>query len=121
MRRIARPLLSLGIAAVLASCATRSSAPDLPGSERDRSIHITIDNQEFQDATIYTVYAGSRQRLGMVTGKRSQTFTVDWPHPDLQLAVQFLAAGSFLTERIPVVPGDHVELQIWAGSSRVRE
>jgi hypothetical protein len=113
------PLLLLPM--LLSECAVLGGREAEPlGEGRDRSILITVDNQEFQDATIYVRRFSSRIRLGTVIGKRTQDFEIDWVHPDIQLEVSFIAAGSFLTETLPVQPGEHLELWIMAGSAGVR-
>lgn len=55
---------------------------------------------------------GSFRRLGTVAGKGEATFTIQWRLPDIQLRVTFLAGPEILTERLPVSPGELLELNI---------
>lgn len=111
--------LSLLLAFGVAACAgSRTQARGLPGSETNQRISILVDNQEFNDATIYLFRNSSRYRLGIVGGKSSREFTTAWQFPEMQLQVSFLGGGGFTTERIAVSPGDDLQLIISVGSQR---
>ena len=50
----------------------------LEDSLAEAQARLTAENQNFSDATLYAVWgAGTRQRLGMVTGLTSQTFQLN--------------------------------------------
>ena len=77
-------------------------------------IEILVRNNNFSQATVYTVRGGASRRLGIVPGKGEATFQTRWPLPDIQLRVKFLAGSEFLTETMPVGPGELLELIIQA-------
>ena len=42
-------------------------------------IRVTVQNDDFRDAVIYANWQGStRRRMGMATGKASNTFSTQW-------------------------------------------
>jgi hypothetical protein len=101
-------------------CAARSGETWAAGdAERSETVRLTLTNQTFSDARIYARWNGERRRLGIVTGNRSETFTLDWrPGATLRIEVDFVAGGSFVSEGITGWPGDSWEFII---PSRVRE
>ncbi len=92
--------------------------PFQAGAERDEvKIHVT--NLNFSDATLYLVTPGSRQRLGIVTGKRSATYTVPWRFStELRLEIDLLAGAKCTTRPLVVDPGEELELIIDADFRR---
>jgi hypothetical protein len=113
----------LGLAVVLASgaCAAgaRSTADPFSGggsgapSTQDRSIHIEVQNSNFNDATIEARGIGIRRRLGRVGGSRSDEFTLDWRGAgQLYFEIDLLGGGTCVTRGIDVSPGDRVRLVI---------
>ncbi len=112
-------LLVLGTSA----CAGRTGAEGgtwaAGDAERSETVRLTVTNQNFSDARIYARWNGERRRLGIVTGNRSETFTLDWrPGATLRIEVDFVAGGSFVSDGITSWPGDSWEFII---PSRVRE
>ena len=77
-------------------------------------IEILVHNNHFSQATVYTVRGGASMRLGIVPGKDDATFRTRWTLPDIQLRVKFLAGSDFVTETMPVGPGEILELTILA-------
>src|SRR5687768_9994826 len=63
---VAMPMM-LGL--VLAACAGQSERPNPFSGVGDATIQITVDNQDWRDATLYADWNGVRQRIGMVVGK----------------------------------------------------
>ncbi len=87
--------------------------PDAFGEGED--IELLVRNLNFNQVTVYTARGGtSMRRLGTVPGKGEATFTMRWHLPDIQLRVRQLAGDEFLTETIPVSPGELLELIIQA-------
>lgn len=85
------------------------------------SIEVTVQNDDFKDATIYANWAGrARKRVGMVTGKTSQTFTVAWQSEAVQFDAEFVAGGTVAFEPIDVWEGEHLNLVImnWADADQ---
>lgn len=101
-------LASLGACATTPEAtATNPMRQDVRASEE---IEILVTNHNFSQATVYTARGASSQRLGIVPGKGERTFKTRWPLPDIQLRVKFLAGPDFLTETLPVGPGELLEL-----------
>ncbi|TVP43849.1 MAG: hypothetical protein EA350_12915 [Gemmatimonadales bacterium] len=113
-RAVAVPILGLVLLALLAGCGLREGATDDPfrGQERSGTVTLEIRNDNFNDARIYTLWNGERQRIGTVTGISERSFDIDFRGGDLRVHVDFLAAGEFTSERILVSPGDTVSLVI---------
>jgi len=80
---------------------------------RVRDITLVVKNQNFYDATLYTVGpGGSRQRLGRVSGNSDETFVFRWSSIDLRIEIDLLSAGSTVTDSLPIDEGDELELII---------
>ncbi len=75
-------------------------------------------NQNFTPVTIYLYRPGTNDRLGMVEGNSTQTYTFDWPSIDVRILIDFLAAGCVLTQELPLVQGDVLLLTIRAADDR---
>jgi hypothetical protein len=98
------------------ACANRRAVPS-PFVEGDEAtISLTVDNQDFRDATVYADWNGVRQRVGMVIGKTMETFTVPWREYEVRLEVDFVGGGELkIAEPTQVWPGDHLDFIIMAG------
>ncbi len=111
-----RYILIFALAFATSSCflfAGRGDDEDLlPRQARERDLTLYVQNQNFYDANIYAVYSGYRQRLGFVGGLSNETFTFRWNQIDLRIDIQFVSAGSYLTESLLVDEGDELELRI---------
>jgi len=65
------------------------------------------------DATLWALTSGTRRKLGVVTGKREAVYTLPWGNfTELRIEIDLLAGSRCTTERIPVGPGDDIELVI---------
>ena len=102
----------LPLAAVLvAGCATAGNP--FPREGEAREIEIEVLNLNFSDATLYALRVGQRIRLGIVTGKESTTFTIEWPVSfDMQIEIRLLGGDRCITREMPVDPGDRLYLEI---------
>lgn len=99
----------------LAGCSGAGRAPGTAFASEGRanSIRVYVTNRNFMDATVWAVSAGSRRRLGIVTGKREGVFTVPWEFStELWLEIDMLAGRRCVTESLPVNPGDDLEVII---------
>ena len=105
---------ALALALASAGCgAGRSTGSPLEGSAGESDeIEILVRNDNFSQVTVYTARSGAYRRLGIVPGKGESTFRTEWYLPDIQLRVRFLAGPDFFTERLPVSPGELLELII---------
>jgi hypothetical protein len=80
---------------------------------RDTNILITVDNQDFRDATLYANWNGTRLRVGSVTGKTTKTFSTPWRDYQVLLEVDFLGGGEMRAHQpIAVSAGEHIDFVI---------
>jgi hypothetical protein len=109
-------LVALIVMAMAAGCASSRGGMERPTASRAAGqgdmLTITADNQNFLDADVYALWNGQRDRVGFITGKSSQTFTVDWRAPSVQLEIDLVAGGVMRTDEITVWEGDHLDLVI---------
>ena len=121
--KLSRRSLSVALAGSLvlaaAACAVRT-AESSPFIDRgETTILITVDNQDFRDATLYVNWNGTKQRVGTVTGKTTETFTTPWRDFQVRLEVDFLVGGDGygvpVTEPIAVSAGEHIDYIILPG------
>jgi hypothetical protein len=103
-------------AAALTGCASAArpdSATPFTEAARPTSVQILVNNRNFSDARLYTIRRGGREFLGIVGGKQEGTFRVDWAFPDeLEIEINLLAGPTCRTEKLPVDPGDILDLMI---------
>ncbi len=103
------------IAVLVGACglASRQGEGDEFAERRSRELMLHVRNQNFYDATLYAFsQGGQRLRLGIARGNSEETFVFRWPHRDLRIVIDFLAAGGTFTESLPVEEGDELELII---------
>ena len=87
--------------------------PMAPNDKYGSVVRLTVQNNDFKDATVYAVWdGGTRRRIGMVTGKTSATFTFDWVSHRMHIEADFVAGEGFLSDDIEVWEGDHLDLVI---------
>jgi hypothetical protein len=114
--RISRSVLVLGLGLAAAACSSTAAGQRDPFSATApaEDILLTVENNDFRDATIYILWGGVKSRAGTATGKTSRTFRSRWRSEEVQLEVDFLGRGGYVTERVPVYPGDHLNFVIMA-------
>ena len=82
MHRALRTSLShaaVALAALaLASCGRNGEGESTPSPDPDAPVLVEVESHFQGDVTIYLVRGSLRQRLGMVTGLNTQTFTFPW-------------------------------------------
>jgi len=83
-------------------------------------IRISIENQNFYDATVYLRWRGDRRRLGVVNGNTRSDFESPWYGPDLQFEIELLAGSRYTGDTIGVSPGDQLIVEIPANADRLR-
>jgi hypothetical protein len=100
----------------LTGCASGGSGGEPFGQDLAErgEIEIKVVNMNFSDATVWAlVNEGSRRRLGIVTGKREEIFTLPWTFSErLRIEFDLVAGPRCYTESLVVDPGDLLELQI---------
>lgn len=98
---------------LLQGCAGNYGNNPFQGSAGQNEIQVTIRNQNFSDASVYAIWrAGSRVRLGSVTGNSTRTFSTAWRGEVIRFEIDFLGGGGYTTQSYPVNEGDHLELTL---------
>lgn len=112
-------LASALLLVVTAGCAGRAAVVDpfrSGAGGRDAPVLLTVDNQDFQDASIFVNWNGPRQRVGSVTGKTKKTFEITWRDYQMWIEVHFLGGGELKRgQPTMVLPGDHIDFIIMPG------
>jgi hypothetical protein len=98
--------------AIATACAGKQEVGEAASVSGVSELTLVVRNYNFNDATLYAVGAGRRERLGRVTGNGEERFTFRWTNPDLRVVVDFLAGRDETTDAIPVAAGDVLELVI---------
>lgn len=106
------PLLVL----LAAGCSKLRGGPENPFDDRAQvasRIRIEVLNLNYNDVTLHARRGSERQRLGIITGKSEQRYTMEWGQTlPLQLEVDMLAGGSCMTPPLYIDPGQTVLFQI---------
>jgi hypothetical protein len=77
------------------------------------SIVVEVDNLNFYDASItYSYRGGTRRRLGTVTGKSKQSFTIKWEPVNLRFEINFVGGNRTTSQEIYAEAGEIVELRL---------
>lgn len=107
-------VVTVASATFLAGCAAgRGGSNPFSADRGEQEVKIFITNLAFSDVTVHAVTNGGRRRLGQITGKKENVFTLPLRAPsEMYLEIDFLAGPTCLTERMVVDPGDHLELII---------
>ena len=115
IRRAVVTPLTLGL--LFAACAGRNERPSpFAAAGGEGTIQITVDNQDWRDATLYADWNGVRQRVGMVLGKTSETFSTPWRDYYVRFDVDFIGGGGLpARDAIQVQAGDHIDYVIMPG------
>lgn len=106
---VTRAAVSL-LALAMSACAShRGGAGSLSGPP----IVVEVRNNNFSDGTVFATRDGERLRLGMVTGKTDQRFSIPWgPTMVLRLEVYFIGGGGCATRAIQMEPGQRYLLEL---------
>lgn len=106
------PTRSLLIATALLATACASGGQGSIG-EDTAPIVVQVQNNNFQDATIFFTRDGERERLGIVTGKSDRSFAIPWGfNMVLRLEAVFIGGGYCSTERFQMEPGQRYVLEL---------
>jgi hypothetical protein len=111
-------LASALLLVLTAACAgAATSDPFRPrAAGREGPVLLTVDNQDFRDASIFVNWTGTRMRVGSVTGKTRNTFEMTWRDYQMWIEVDFLGGGELKTgQSTNVLPGDHIDFIIIPG------
>lgn len=106
-------LLFLGLTVSACSILPRGerAAPDAAQSNRE-PVLLEVNNQNFQDARIYVIWDGFRERAGLVNGNTRQTLRLQSRDGQLRVEVDFVAGGGYVTDPIQVWRGETIQLII---------
>ena len=115
--KTARPLARLvgALALVLGTYACGGSATPSPfGSDGNRGlVEVRVDNITFNDATVFAITLQRRRRLGVVQGKSTGRFNIEWEGlQDLEIAVDLLAGQSFVSQPLQVTANEVINVQV---------
>ena len=96
------------------ACASSRGRPIAPRDGAAQNVAITVENQNFKDAVVYAIWGvGPRDRLGMVTGNTTQTFTTPLRGSgELRIEVDFIAGDDVVTQSMGAFQGDHIQVTI---------
>lgn len=97
-----------------AGCSALGTGGDNPfeGAAGEEVLRVTIDNQNFKDATVWARWNGTRVRVGRITGNTSRTYDIRYRNDAVSFEIDFLAGGTHYGRQITVSPGDHVRMTI---------
>jgi hypothetical protein len=107
--------LALGLVVVVAACSSSPGIRRTPfdgAGPTEEEVWLTVENNDFRDATIHLYWSGVRARAGVVTGKTTDTFRMRWRSEWAYIEVDFLGGGGYRTETVAVYPGDHLNFVI---------
>lgn len=113
-RSRAAVLLLAVVSVALAACSALGTGGDNPfeGAAGEETLRVTIDNQNFKDATVWALWNGTRVRVGRITGNTSRTYDIRYRTDAVSFEIDFLAGGTHYGREIGVSPGDHVRMTI---------
>jgi hypothetical protein len=104
------------LAIVVAGCSSRR------GSQGNSypPIKVTVENQNFYDATVYLSWRGDRRRLGVVGGNQRETFESPWFGPEVTIQIDLLAGNRRSADPVGISPGEELVVEIPANIDRLR-
>jgi hypothetical protein len=106
-------LAALAVASSACAGSRQTVRADPFGAGTSEQVLLTVHNNDFRDAVVYAYWNGLKQRVGMVTGTKSQTFTLRWQGEWIELGIDFIGTvGETRSERIGVTQGDHLDYVI---------
>jgi hypothetical protein len=99
---------------LLTGCAGSARRLDPFTGEGSSTMRVDVQNNNFNDATIYyTQLGGSERRIGDVVGNGRRSFTVPLEFTgDVRFRIELLADGECTMYPVVVSPGDVIGLQI---------
>jgi len=107
--RIATVATAFAAAVFTLGCASRATNPINSAHGAGQAVELTVHNNDFNDADIYAYWNGSRERVGMVTGKTTKTFRMEWRGEEIQIQVDFVGGGQLWSGPIDVYEGDQLD------------
>lgn len=105
-------LLLAGIALSGCTLLPRGERPAPDARSNNEPVLLEVNNQNFQDARIYVIWDGFRERAGLVNGNTRQTLRLQSRDGQLRVEVDFVAGGGYVTDPIQVWRGETIQLII---------
>lgn len=105
-------LAGLLLIVVLSACASSPGSDVMRTTGQGEDVQLTVENNDFRDASIYAYWNGAKTRVGMVTGKTSDTFEMRWRSEEIRFEVDFIGGGGFMSDIMDVYEGDHLNFVI---------
>jgi hypothetical protein len=93
----------------------RGERPPPGARSQNEPVMLEVTNQNFQDARIYAIWDGFRERAGLVNGNTTQTLRLQSRDGQLRVEVDFVAGGGYVTDAIQVWRGETIRLIIPPG------
>jgi hypothetical protein len=111
---------ALALAAMVLLTTMACSARGRRQEENFPPVAVQVENQNFNDVTVYLVWNSDRRRLGVVNGNSRGSFSTQWHGPSMQVELDVLAGRRYRGDRISVNPGDNVVIEIPSTLERFR-
>jgi len=113
-----RESIIAGLASLVIDAAACASHHRSAAAAPPEPMVVIVNNSNYLDVDVFAVRGTSRARVGSVTGMSSATFRVPThftPDGNLQLLVDPIGSNAtYLTDKIAVSPGQHIELTVTA-------
>ena len=112
MKGLSVRLLYVVIALFTVGCGHATQRIGEQGPDPNREVSVTIKNENFYDATVYTCRGTQRDRLGVITSNTTRDFTFRWVTSDLRFLIDFTGGGRYLSQAMQVETGDELQFVI---------
>ena len=92
------------------------------------TVLLTVQNHSVRNARVYAYWNGVRERVGMVTARTTETFSLKWRHEEVELGYEFMGRRAipgaanqrdafnpidgYRSPPLPVTQGDHLDFVI---------
>ena len=112
MKRFSVRLLYVTVALFVAACGSATQQIRERGPDPNREVSVTIKNENFYDATVYTCRGTLQDRLGVVSSNTTRDFKFRWVTSDLRFLIDFTGGGRYLSAAMQVETGDVLQFVI---------
>lgn len=113
-------VFAVSAVSAVAACGSATRRTGEQGLDPTREVIVSVKNENFYDATVYTCRRTHQDRLGVVTSNGTREFKFRWVNADLRFLVDFIGGGRFLTTAQSVETGDQLEFIITPNMHRGR-
>ena len=112
MKRFLVRLVQGVVVLVAVGCGNVSQRTGERGPDPKREASVTVKNENFYDATVYTCRGTQQNRLGVVTSNTVRDFKFRWVTSDLRFLIDFTGGGRYLSQAMHVETGDELQFVI---------